>query len=204
MEVRSPGRVTLVPGFDRDKVIEGVRLILQGIGEDASRAGITATPERVASMFEELVSGMGVDARELLTVIAGAGHDEMIMVRDIPLASLCEHHIIPFVGKAHVAYVPNRDGRITGLSKIARVVDVLSKRLQVQERLTTEIADALDRALEPRGVFVLIEAEHLCMTMRGVKKPGSVTTTSAVRGVFRSDARTRSEALELVRGSVPR
>jgi GTP cyclohydrolase I len=154
-------------------------------------------------MFEELVSGMGVDARELLTVIAGAGHDEMIMVRDIPLASLCEHHIIPFVGKAHVAYVPNRDGRITGLSKIARVVDVLSKRLQVQERLTTEIADALDRALEPRGVFVLIEAEHLCMTMRGVKKPGSVTTTSAVRGVFRSDARTRSEALELVRGSRP-
>jgi GTP cyclohydrolase I len=127
----------------------------------------------------------------------------MIMVRDIPLASLCEHHVIPVIGKAHVAYVPNRDGRITGLSKIARVVDVLSKRLQVQERLTTEIADALDAALEPRGVFVLIEAEHLCMTMRGVKKPGSITTTSAVRGVFRTDARTRSEALELVRGGRP-
>jgi GTP cyclohydrolase IA len=190
-----------MPRFDRERIVEGVRLILRGIGEDPSRAGIAATPERVASMFEELVAGMGVDPRELLTVVAGAGHDEMIMVRDIPLASLCEHHVIPFVGKAHVAYVPNRDGRITGLSKIARVVDVLSKRLQVQERLTTEIADALDVALEPRGVFVLIEAEHLCMTMRGVKKPGSVTTTSAVRGVFRSDARTRSEALELVRGS---
>jgi GTP cyclohydrolase I len=190
-------------GFDRDRIVEGVRLILRGIGEDTSRAGIAATPERVASMFEELMSGMEVDPRELLTVVAGAGHDEMIMVRDIPLASLCEHHVIPFVGKAHVAYVPNRDGRITGLSKIARVVDVLSKRLQVQERLTTEIADALDAALEPRGVFVLIEAEHLCMTMRGVKKPGAVTTTSAVRGVFRSDARTRSEALELVRGGRP-
>lgn len=192
-----------MPGFDRDRIIEGVRLILRGIGEDASRPGISATPDRVASMFEELFSGMDVDARELLTVVSGTGHDEMIMVRDIPLASLCEHHVIPFIGKAHVAYVPNRDGRITGLSKIARVVDVLSKRLQVQERLTTEIADALDAALEPRGVFVLIEAEHLCMTMRGVRKPGAVTTTSAVRGVFRSDARTRSEALELVRGGRP-
>jgi GTP cyclohydrolase I len=192
-----------MPGFDRERIIEGVRQILQGIGEDPSRPGILATPDRVAAMFEELLSGTDVDPRELLTVVAGAGHDEMIMVRDIPLASLCEHHMVPFVGKAHVAYVPNRDGRITGLSKIARVVDVLSKRLQVQERLTTEIADALDAALEPRGVFVLIEAEHLCMTMRGVKKPGAVTTTSAVRGVFRSDARTRSEALELVRGGRP-
>jgi GTP cyclohydrolase IA len=192
-----------VPAFDREKIAEGVRMILEGVGEDPSRAGILATPERVASMYEEILSGIGADPEELLTVVAGAGHDEMIMVRDIPLASLCEHHVIPFIGKAHVAYVPNRDGRITGLSKIARVVDVLSKRLQVQERLTTEIADALDAALEPRGVFVLIEAEHLCMTMRGVKKPGSITTTSAVRGVFRTDARTRSEALELVRGGRP-
>jgi GTP cyclohydrolase I len=185
-------------GFDRDKVVEGVRLILAGIGEDPARPGIAATPERVADMYAEIFAGLGRDAAELVTVISGAGHDEMIMVRDIPLQSVCEHHLIPFLGRAHVAYVPNRDGRITGLSKIARVVDLLSRKPQVQERLTTEIADSIEQALDPRGVFVLIEAEHLCMTMRGVKKPGAVTVTSAVRGVFRSDARTRAEALELV------
>ena len=190
-------------GFDRARVVEGVRLILEGIGDDPSREGVAGTPERVADMYAELFAGVGADPRELLTVIAGAGHDEMIMVRDIPLYSVCEHHLIPFSGHAHVAYVPNRDGRITGLSKIARVVDLLSKRPQVQERLTTEIADALDAALDPRGVFVLIEAEHLCMTMRGIKKPGATTVTSAVRGVFRSDARTRTEALELVRRGRP-
>ena len=190
-------------GFDRTKVAEGVRLILEGIGDDPLREGVAGTPERVADMYAELFAGVGADPRELLTVIAGAGHDEMIMVRDIPLYSVCEHHLIPFSGHAHVAYVPNRDGRITGLSKIARVVDLLSKRPQVQERLTTEIADALDAALDPRGVFVLIEAEHLCMTMRGIKKPGATTVTSAVRGVFRSDARTRAEALELVRRGRP-
>jgi len=190
-------------GFDRTKVAEGVRLILEGIGDDPSREGVAGTPERVADMYAELFAGVGADPRELLTVIAGAGHDEMIMVRDIPLYSVCEHHLIPFSGHAHVAYVPNRDGRITGLSKIARVVDLLSKRPQVQERLTTEIADALDAALDPRGVFVLIEAEHLCMTMRGIKRPGATTVTSAVRGVFRSDARTRAEALELVRRGRP-
>ena len=178
-------------------------MILRGIGDDPDRAGIAATPQRVADMYAEIFAGIGKDPQELLTVVAGVGHDEMIMVRDIPLYSNCEHHLIPFVGKAHVAYVPNRDGRITGLSKIARLVDLLSKKLQVQERLTTEIADALDAALEPRGVFVMIEAEHLCMTMRGVKKPGSVTVTSAVRGVFRTDARTRSEALELLRRGRP-
>ncbi|HXF37337.1 MAG TPA: GTP cyclohydrolase I FolE [Actinomycetota bacterium] len=182
-------------GFDEAKVIEGVRLILEGIGEDPDREGIKRTPERVARMYREILGGMGHDPTEVVTVIEGADHDEMIMVRDIPLQSLCEHHLIPFNGRAHVAYIPNRDGRITGLSKIARLVDLLSKRLQVQERLTTEIADALDRALRPRGVFVVIEAEHLCMTMRGVKKPGSVTVTSAVRGLFRSDARTRQEAM---------
>ena len=149
-------------------------------------------------MYEEIFSGLGTDPSEVVTVIPGAGHDEIIMVRDIPMHSVCEHHLIPFFGTAHVAYVPNRDGRITGLSKIARLVDVLAKRPQVQERLTTQIADSLDQALEPRGVFVLLEAEHLCMTMRGVKKPGAMTVTSAVRGVFRTDARTRSEALELV------
>ena len=189
--------------FDRDKIVQAVRLILEGIGDDPDRAGIAETPRRVADMYEEVFAGIGKDPVELLTVVAGAGHDEMIMVHDIPLYGMCEHHVIPFVGKAHVAYVPNRDGRITGLSKIARLVDLLSKRLQVQERLTTEIADALDEAIQPRGVFVMIEAEHLCMTMRGVKKPGSITATSAVRGVFRSDARTRSEALELLRRGRP-
>ncbi len=185
--------------FDRAKIENGVRLILEGIGDDPERPGVQETPRRVASMYEEVFAGVGRDARDVVTVIRGAGHDEMIMVRDIPLFASCEHHLVPFVGKAHVAYVPNRDGRITGLSKIARLVDLLSKRPQVQERLTTEIAETLEQALEPRGVFVLIEAEHLCMTMRGVKKPGSVTATSAVRGVFRTDARTRTEALELVR-----
>jgi GTP cyclohydrolase IA len=192
-----------VPDFDREKIVGAVRLILEGIGDDPDRPGIAETPERVADMYAEIFAGIGKDPQELLTVVAGAGHDEMIMVHDIPLYGICEHHVIPFVGKAHVAYVPNRDGRITGLSKIARLVDLLSKRLQVQERLTTEIADALDEAIQPRGVFVMIEAEHLCMTMRGVKKPGSITATSAVRGVFRSDARTRSEALELLRRGRP-
>ncbi len=189
--------------LDRKRIEEGVRLILEGIGEDPDRAGVAETPQRVAEMFEEIFAGYGHDASEVVTVIAGAGHDEMIMVRDIPLYGVCEHHVIPFVGRAYVAYIPNRDGRITGLSKVARLVDLLSKKLQVQERLTTEIADALEKALDPRGVFVLIEAEHLCMTMRGVKKPGSVTVTSAVRGRFRSDARTRTEALELVRRGRP-
>jgi GTP cyclohydrolase I len=189
--------------FDRPKIVEGVRLILEGIGDDPKRPGVEQTPERVADMYEEIFAGVGRDPLELLTIVAGAGHDEMIMVRDIPLFSMCEHHVIPFAGKAHVAYVPNRDGRITGLSKIARLVDLLAKRPQVQERLTTQIADALDQALEPRGVFVMIEAEHLCMTMRGIKKPGAVTVTSAVRGVFRTDARTRTEALELLRRGRP-
>jgi GTP cyclohydrolase I len=183
-------------GYDRKKVEEGVRLILEGIGEDPDRGGLRETPSRVARMYEELFAGVGKDASQLVTVVEGADHDEMIMVRDIPLASFCEHHLIPFSGKAHVAYIPNKDQQITGLSKIARVVDLLAKRPQVQERLTTEIADTLDVALSPRGVFVVIEAEHLCMTMRGIKKPGSVTVTSAVRGLFRTDARTRQEAMQ--------
>jgi len=181
--------------FDADRIAEGVRLILEGIGEDPARAGVAETPERVAEMFREIFAGVEADPSELVTVVKGADHDEMIMVRDIPLYSCCEHHLIPFSGKAHVAYIPNKEQQITGLSKIARVVDLLSKRPQVQERLTTEIAEALDEALSPRGVFVVIEAEHLCMTMRGIKKPGSVTVTSAVRGLFRTDARTRQEAM---------
>jgi GTP cyclohydrolase I len=185
--------------FDDEKVRRGVRLILEGVGEDPDREGLADTPGRVAEMYREVLAGVGREPTEVLSVVKGAGHDEMIMVRDIPLHSYCEHHLVPFTGRAHVAYIPNRDGRITGLSKIARLVDLLSKRLQVQERLTTQIADALDEALEPRGVFVVIEAEHLCMTMRGVKKPGSITVTSAVRGRFRSDARTRAEAMALIR-----
>ena len=181
--------------FDEDKIAEGVRLILDGIGEDVDRGGLKETPHRVARMYREICAGVGEDPTDLVTVVEGADFDEMIMVRDIPLSSLCEHHLIPFNGRAHVAYVPNKSGHITGLSKIARVVDVLAKKPQVQERLTTEIADTIERALDPRGVFVVIEAEHLCMKMRGIKKPGSITVTSAVRGLFRTDARTRQEAM---------
>jgi GTP cyclohydrolase I len=181
--------------FDDEKIEQGVRMILDGIGEDLDRGGLRETPARVARMYREVFAGIGQDASQLVTVVEGADHDEMIMVRDIPLYSMCEHHLIPFSGKAHVAYIPNKQQQITGLSKVARVVDLLAKRPQVQERLTTEIAEALDEALSPRGVFVVIEAEHLCMTMRGIKKPGSVTVTSAVRGLFRTDARTRQEAM---------
>jgi GTP cyclohydrolase I len=183
---------------DRAKIEQAVRLILEGIGDDPEREGVRDTPRRVADMYQEIFAGVGVDPTPIPEVVPGANFDEMIMVKDIPLQSLCEHHLLPFNGRAHVAYIPNKDGRITGLSKIARVVDVLSKRPQVQERLTTEIADTLEQALEPRGVFVVIEAEHLCMTMRGVKKPGSLTVTSAVRGLFRSDERTRQEAISLI------
>jgi GTP cyclohydrolase I len=184
--------------FDAAAIEEGVRMILRGIGEDPERGGLRETPARVARMYGEIFAGIDVDASQIVTLVEGADFDEMIMVRDIPLYSMCEHHLIPFNGKAHVAYIPNKDGRITGLSKIARVVDTLAKRLQVQERLTTQIAEAIDDALQPRGVFVVIEAEHLCMTMRGVKKPGSLTVTSAVRGLFRSDERTRQEAISLI------
>jgi GTP cyclohydrolase I len=185
--------------FDHAKIEQGVRLLLDGMGEDPERAGLRETPSRVARMFEEIFAGIDVDAAQVVTVVEGADFDEMIMVRDIPLYSICEHHLLPFVGKAHVAYIPNKSQQITGLSKVARVVDVLAKKPQVQERLTTEIAEAIERALSPRGVFVVIEAEHLCMTMRGVKKPGSLTVTSAVRGLFRTDARTRQEAMDHIR-----
>jgi GTP cyclohydrolase I len=182
--------------FDQSAVEEGVRLILKGIGEDPDRGGLRETPARVARMYREIFAGIDADASELVTVVEGADFDEMIMVRDIPLYSMCEHHLIPFNGRAHVAYIPNKSQQITGLSKIARVVDTLAKRPQVQERLTTEIAESIERALSPRGVFVVIEAEHLCMTMRGIKKPGALTVTSAIRGLFRNDARTRQEAMQ--------
>jgi GTP cyclohydrolase I len=190
-------------GFDAHKIEDGVRLILEGIGEDPGRQGLKETPRRVAEMYREVFGGLHQDPDAVVDAVFDVGHDEMIMVRDIDVESLCEHHLLPFAGKAHVAYVPNEDGRITGLSKLARLVDVLAKRPQVQERLTTQIADVLERTLNPRGVFVVIEAEHLCMSMRGVKKPGSVTVTSSVRGVFRSDPRTRAEALGLIRDGRP-
>jgi GTP cyclohydrolase I len=184
---------------DPQSIEEGIRLVLEGIGEDVGRAGLKETPRRVAQMYREIFAGMHEDPEAVIDVTFDEGHDEMIMVRDIWMASVCEHHLIPFVGKAHVAYIPNVDGRITGLSKVARLVEVLARRPQVQERLTTQIAEVLERALSPRGVFVVIEAEHLCMSMRGVKKPGSMTVTSAVRGVFKTDARTRAEAMGLIR-----
>ncbi len=186
--------------MDRDKIIEGVRLILQGVGEDPDREGLADTPERVAEMFEEVFAGIGQDPGEHLCVTFNEGHQEMVLVRDIPLYSMCEHHLVPFMGRAHVAYIPGKSGRICGLSKLARVVDTYAKRLQVQERMTSQIADTIVEHLEPTGVMVVIEAEHLCMSMRGVQKPGAITTTSAVRGVFERSMATRSEAMALIKG----
>lgn len=184
--------------FDPEIIERAVGEILKAIGEDADREGLRRTPQRVAEMFNELFSGLHADPAAVLDVVFEAGHDEMIMVRDIPLYSMCEHHLIPFLGKAHVAYIPNLRGQITGLSKLARLVDVLARRPQVQERLTTQIADAIEQALDPRGVLVVIEAEHLCISMRGVRKPGSQTVTSAVRGMFRENDATRAEAMRLI------
>jgi GTP cyclohydrolase IA len=183
---------------DLEKIERGVRLILEGICEDLGRDGVRETPARVARMWEEITTGLRRDPTEALQVVFEEGHDEMVMVRDIPLYSVCEHHLLPFIGKAHVAYIPNEDGRLTGLSKLARLVDGLSRRPQVQERLTAEIADALVKRLEPRGAMVVIEAEHLCMSMRGVRKPGAITVTSAVRGQFRDVMSTRLEAMNLI------
>ena len=186
---------------DTARIERAVHELLEAIGEDPARDGLVKTPHRVAKMYKELFSGLGENPADHLEVTFAAEHDEMVMVRDIPFASLCEHHLIPFIGKTHVAYIPGEDGRITGLSKLARLVDGYAKRLQVQERMTTEIADAIELALVPRGVLVVVEAEHLCMSMRGVKKSGTSTVTSAVRGLFRSDASTRMEAMQFVRGA---
>lgn len=185
--------------LDREKIEQGVRLLLAGIGEDVAREGLIGTPRRVADMYEEIFSGIDKDPAEILSVTFAENHDEMVLVKDIPLYSVCEHHLLPFVGKAHVAYVPGPSGKITGLSKLARVVDVVAKRPQLQERLTTTIADCLVFALDPHGVFVMVEAEHLCMSMRGVQKPGHLTVTSAVRGIFRTNEASRIEALSLIR-----
>jgi GTP cyclohydrolase I len=185
--------------MDKKRIEKAVREILAAVGEDPKRRDIKDTPRRVSDMYEEILSGMQHDPEKELEVVFEKDHDEIILLKDIPLYSICEHHLLPFIGKAHVAYIP-KENRVTGLSKLARVVDTLSKRLQVQERLTTDIAEVIMRKLKPKGVLVIIEAEHLCMSMRGVKKPGVLTITSAVRGIFRQNEKTRAEAMALIRG----
>lgn len=187
------------PGVDLAKIAEGVRLILEGIGEDTGREGLLRTPQRVAEMYAELTAGMREDPSEHVTPLPGDKHDEMVIVRDIHVASLCEHHLAPFVGRCHIAYIP-KGGRILGLSKLARLAETFARRLQVQERLTSDIADTLYDGLKPVGVMVVVEAEHTCMSLRGVKKTGALTITSALRGGFRTDPRTRAEAMALIRG----
>lgn len=191
--------VDVTRGIDLKRVAEGVRLILEGIGEDPDRPGLRRTPERVAEMYAELTAGMREDPLQHLHPLPGDTHDEMVIVKDISIASICEHHLAPFVGKCHIAYIP-KNGRILGLSKLARLAETFARRLQVQERLTSDIANTLFEALNPLGVMVVIEAEHTCMTLRGVKKPGAITITSTVLGGFRKDPRTRAEAMALIKG----
>lgn len=188
-------------GVDLTRARAAVRELLAALGEDPDREGLADTPGRVVSMYAELLAGHFDDPTRHLKATFAADHDEMVMVRDIGFASLCEHHMLPFVGKAHVAYIPSEDGRITGLSKLARLVEGYARRLQVQERLTSQVADAMEQALCSRGVLVVLEAEHFCMSMRGVSKPGAATVTSAVRGIFRIDAATRSEAMAFIRAN---
>jgi GTP cyclohydrolase IA len=185
--------------FDHAKIERAVRMLLEAIGEDPDRPGIVDTPARVARAYDEIFAGMLIDPADVVSVVFEEAHDEIVMMRDIPFHSMCEHHLVPFMGEAHVAYLPSKDGRITGLSKLARLVDVCAKRPGLQERMTTMIADALERALEPRGVLVVLEARHLCMEMRGIRKPGAMTVTSTVRGIFRDDEKTRAEAMALIR-----
>ncbi|PIQ89150.1 MAG: GTP cyclohydrolase I FolE [Candidatus Omnitrophica bacterium CG11_big_fil_rev_8_21_14_0_20_42_13] len=183
--------------MDKKKIEKAVREILEAIGENSKRRDLLDTPKRVAEMYEEIFSGIKEDPCKELEVILDQKHEEIVLLKGIPLYSVCEHHLLPFVGRAHIAYVP-KQGRVTGLSKLARVVDILAKRPQVQERLTTQIADIIMSKLKPQGCMVVIEAEHLCMSMRGVKKPGVTTVTSAVRGIFKKNQKTRSEALALI------
>jgi GTP cyclohydrolase IA len=186
--------------FDHAKIEQAVRMLFEAIGEDPDRPGIADTPARVARGYDEIFAGLLVDPVDVLSVTFDESHDEIVMMRDIPFHSMCEHHLVPFVGRAHVAYLPNTNGQVTGLSKLARLVDVCAKRPGLQERMTTQIADALEQALDPRGVMVVIEARHLCMEMRGIRKPGAETVTSAVRGAFREDPATRAEAMTLLKG----
>jgi GTP cyclohydrolase I len=188
------------PEVDQARIERAVREILLAVGEDPDREGLIDTPARVARMYAEQFAGLRQRPEGVLTTVFDSEHDEIVLVRDIEMYSMCEHHLVPFFGKAHIGYIPNEKGKITGLSKLARLVDVYARRPQVQERMTSQIADALMRVLEPRGAFVVLEAEHLCMSMRGVRKPGAKTVTSAVRGIFRENARSRSEAMSLLFG----
>ncbi len=194
-----PNSATLgAPVFDQPRAEAAVRELLLAVGEDPDRSGLVDTPARVARAFQEMFAGLYTDPDAVLETTFDEQHDELVLVKQIPMYSTCEHHLVAFHGMAHVGYIPGEDGRITGLSKLARVVDMYAKRPQVQERLTGQIADAIMRKLKPRGVIVVIEAEHLCMAMRGVRKPGAITTTSAVRGQFKTDKASRSEALDLI------
>ncbi len=184
--------------MDLKKIEKGVRLILEGIGEDPERPGLKETPERVAQMYQEIFAGLETPTEELLKSIEGESHDEMVLLKDIPFYSVCEHHLLPFIGKVHIAYIPS-SGKIVGLSELVKAVEVLAKRLQVQERLTTQLADLIMNKMKPKGAMVIIDAEHLCISMRGVKRPGSRTVTSAVRGIFRTKQSTREELLELIK-----
>lgn len=185
--------------MDLEKLEQAVRMILEAIGEDPNRQGLQDTPKRVARMYAEMFKGLKQDPAQYLTVAFTDQHEEMVLLKDIALYSMCEHHLLPFIGKAHVGYIP-QGGRLVGISKLARVVESLSRRPQVQERLTTQIADVIERSLKPRGVVVVIEAEHMCMSIRGVQKPGVLTVTSAVRGIFREKEATRAEAFSLIKG----
>ena len=183
--------------FDRASIEKAVRLIIGAIGDDINREGLRETPRRVADMYADIFDGIGREPEDLIKVFETEEHDEMVILKDIPFYSVCEHHLLPFLGKAHIAYIPKKN-KLLGLSKLARVVELYAKRLQLQERLTSQIADTLMKTIEPLGVLVVVEAEHLCMTMRGVKKPGSKMVTSAIRGIFRKNESTRKEALELI------
>jgi len=197
-----PVRGPLVPGvdaFDHPRAAAAVRELLLACGENPDRAGLLDTPDRVARAYREMFAGLYTEPDKVLSTTFDEGHDELVLVKDIPMYSTCEHHLVPFHGVAHVGYIPGNNGRVTGLSKLARVVDLYAKRPQVQERLTGQVADAMMRKLDPRGVIVVIEAEHLCMAMRGIRKPGATTTTSAVRGQFKTSAPSRAEALALIR-----
>jgi len=187
----------LTPAMDIGRIERAVREILFAIGEDPDREGLLDTPSRVARMYGEIFAGLHTSVEDKITIFHEKDHDEMILVGDIPFYSMCEHHLLPFVGRAHVVYIP-ANGRILGLSKIARIVDIMSRKPQLQERLTSQIADTIVRAVEPMGVAVVLEAEHLCMTMRGIKKPGSMTVTSSLRGLCKKDARSRAEAMALI------
>jgi GTP cyclohydrolase I len=184
--------------MNKKKIEKGVKMILEGIGEDPERAGLKETPQRIADMYEEIFSGLKTPTEEILRPIEGESHDELVLLKDIPFYSVCEHHLLPFIGKAHVAYIP-AGGKIVGLSELAKAVEILAKRPQVQERLTAQLANLIMERLKPKGAMVIIDAEHLCLSMRGIKKPGARTVTSAVRGIFRTKESTRMELLELIR-----